>query len=93
VTAYPNKEHERADRRARQRAMDALAELAGEAALLRRSVADGREVDGDDAQVLADLVRKLTRDLSVLGTLREVREWDAADKAEKAATTAGEEQG
>jgi len=91
VTAYPNKEHERADEGARRRAMDALTELAGEAALLRRRLADGRNPDYTDAESLERLVRKLTRDLSVLGTLREVREWDAADKAGEAATAAGGE--
>lgn len=82
MTAYPDREHENADVAARRRAEAALADLAGEAALLRRSLKAGREVDGDGTQVLSDLVRKLTRDLSVLGTLREVREWLAADVKE-----------
>lgn len=91
MTAYPNKEHANADRAARRRALEALAELTSEAALLRRALAaGGRDLDGDDTQVLAGLVRKLTRDLSVLGTLRDVREWHEADEAATAAGEVGE---
>lgn len=82
MTDYPNAEHENDDQRARRRALGGLADLAGEAALLRRSLKDGRDLDGDDTQVLTDLLRKLTRDLSILGALREVREWHAADARE-----------
>lgn len=84
MTDYPNREHKNADDAARRRALAALTDLAGEAALLHRSVKAGLEVDGDFTQVLTDLVRKLTRDLTVLGTLRDVREWHAADSKEAA---------
>lgn len=88
MTTYPSREHENADKAARRRAEAALAELAGEAALLRRALKDGHKLDGDDTQRLADLVRSATVNLSVLGTLRDVREWHAADQAEAKVTEA-----
>lgn len=79
MTDYPNRKHESADKAARRRAETALADLAGEAALLRRALKGGRNVDGLDVRRLSELMLSLTRDLSVIGTLRDVREWHAAD--------------
>lgn len=77
---YPNREHGNADKAARRRALAALNGIEDETRMLRRKIAT-EVADGDDTQVLADHVRLLTRDLAVLGTLRDVREWHAADVA------------
>ena len=82
MTAYPNREHENADKAARRRAVKALEGIAEETAILSRKLANGIRVDGDDSQTINGLVSALTVQLSVLGALHEVREWDAADRAE-----------
>ena len=82
MTTYPNREHEAADRAARRRTLNTLEAIVSEAALIRQRVDNGRPVDGDNTQMLSSLVRGLTGYLAELGTLRDVREWDAADKRE-----------
>jgi hypothetical protein len=79
--SYPNREHEREDHAARRRALAALRHLTDEAEILAARIASGI-VDGDDSQRISDLARDLTQHLSILGTLRQVREWHAADTAE-----------
>lgn len=84
VTAYPNREHKNADGTARERAEAALNCIEGEVMIIRRRIADGADAS-HDVQILADAVRRLTHTLAVLETLRDVREWHAADQAEEAA--------
>jgi hypothetical protein len=82
-TSYPNREHKNADVAARRRALGVLAAIEEEVASLRRRI-EGHRIDGDDTQILTDLTRQVTLHASVLGTLREVREWHAADQAQAA---------
>jgi hypothetical protein len=83
VTGYPNREHANADKVARRRALAALDDIEGEVAFLRKRV-NGGLGDGDDTGTPAERAADVTRHLSVLGTLREVREWHAADEKEAA---------
>jgi len=85
MTEYPNREHENADKAARRRALKAVDEIAGECALLRRKLEAGRDLDADDVQTITHSLMRLTQNLSALTVLRDVREWDAADKAEAVA--------
>jgi hypothetical protein len=82
VTDYPNREHQVADEAARRRALAALDHITDEAEGRRQRILAGRPTDGDDTQTLTSLVRDLTVHLTVLGTLRDAREWHAADQAE-----------
>jgi hypothetical protein len=81
---YPNREHRNADRAARRRAHKALDDIEAEVGILRRRLkqADNplSSLDGDDTQLLAGKVRDLTSELSVMATLRYVREWARADR-------------
>jgi hypothetical protein len=80
---YPNREHERADKAAR-RALQAVDDITEQLALLRRTLdVPDRRVDADTGQGLAEQVRKLTGFLAEMGTLYDVREWHAADRAEE----------
>lgn len=78
---YPNREHKKADDAARRRAMAAADGLMADALAIRKEVERGIRVDADDAQGLADNFRKLVGHLAEIGTLHDVREWDAADRA------------
>ena len=84
MTNYPNREHRDADVTARRRALDAVKEIEGSAFDLRkrleRSYLKSAHFDADDTQQLYDSLRKLTGHLAELGTLHDVREWDAAYK-------------
>ena len=80
---YPNREHKNADEAARRRAMAVLDHLVNEAGIMRKRI-EGDRVDGDDSQRIASLARDLTQHIAILGALREVREWDALDRAETA---------
>lgn len=82
MTTYPNREHKNADSAARRRALRALGDIENEILVLRRRI-DAGTADGDDAQIMTDRVREVVKNISILGALREVREWDAADKAER----------
>jgi hypothetical protein len=86
---YPNAEHKRADEAARRRALKAVTDIEAEAFGLRkrleRGIIQDVRVDADDTQALYDNLRKLTGHLAELGTLYDVREWHAADKADAAA--------
>ena len=79
--AYPNHEHELADKAARRRAITALEELAEQSGIMQRRLERGFDADGDDSQRLHGAVREVTQNLSIPGVLREVREWHAADMA------------
>lgn len=78
--AYPNREHRNADEAASRRALKALDGIDAEVAILRRRVESGT-ADGDDTATLATLAHEVTKHLTALGWLREVREWHAADTA------------
>lgn len=80
MTGYPNREHKNADEAARRRALAALDHLTDEAVILGRLIKAGR-ADGDDTQRIASLTRDIIQHVSILGALREVREWDAVDRA------------
>jgi hypothetical protein len=85
MTSYPNREHANADKSARRRAATALDGIEAETSMLRRLLrGESVEPDGDDTQLITQHVRALVQQMSVLGALREVREWDAADIAEAA---------
>jgi len=90
AVSYPNREHQKADERARRRALEALSHIEGDAFDLRkkleRSFLSPVHVDADDVQGLSDNLRKLTGCLAELGILYDAREWDAADKAEREGT-------
>lgn len=94
VNGYSNREHQNADQAARRRALTAIDHMKQELSSLERRITySGTHVDASETQRLASLVRDLTEYLAVQETLREVREWDAADQAEAAANLAGEPRG
>jgi hypothetical protein len=82
VTEYPNKEHENAERRARRRALDALVLMIENAQHLARDLNGWKDVDMERGQSFPELSAKVTANLAMLETLRDVREWHAADVAE-----------
>lgn len=84
MTDYPNREHENKDKAARRRAHAALDMIASEVSVVGRRI-EGGGADADDCRQMAEHVRALTEHLAVLETLREVREWHAADHPEIAA--------
>ena len=80
MTAYPNREHQNADALVRGRALAALDHMADEVVILRARIV--REAaDSDDTRQIASLARDITQHVSILGALREVREWHALDEA------------
>jgi hypothetical protein len=87
VTEYPNREHANADKAARRRALQALADIEAEVAFLRRRIAN-EVADGDDTSTLAMRAADVTRQLARLEALRDVREWHAADSKEAAGNDA-----
>lgn len=82
---YPNREHANADKAARRRAFQALADIEREVTFLRRRI-EGDVADGDDTSTLNQRAADITRHMSVLESFRDVREWHAADQAEEAAS-------
>lgn len=85
MTDYPNREHQREDETARQRAVADLQDIINDAKTLQRRLANGTYTDVSDAQTLVARAAEVTRRLAVLDTLRQVREWHAADQAEETA--------
>ena len=81
---YPNREHENADKTARQQAIAALDAILGDAEILKRRLANGTYTDVSDATSLTSEADAVAHHLAVLDTLRDVREWHAADQAEAA---------
>lgn len=81
MTGYPNREHKNADEAARRRALAGLRDIVEDAQALFRRIENGYEPHGTDAQRLADKAVAITVSLSALETLRDVREWHAADTA------------
>jgi len=86
VTAYPNREHANADRAARRRALIALSDIEREVAFLRKRV-ENDLADGDDTSTLTQRAAEVTRQMAVLGTLREAREWHEAGRADETASS------
>jgi len=82
ITTYPNREHENADKAAKRRAIRALDDISNEVGILRRKLDQDVYVDGDDTQILVDRFRQLTIQMTILGTLSDVRDWHEADLAE-----------
>lgn len=80
--SYPNREHANADKAARRRALAALAHLTDEAGNFRQRIEGGYAIDGDDARRIERLASDITRHVSVIGILSEVREWHALDAAD-----------
>jgi aspartokinase-like uncharacterized kinase len=78
---YPNREHRNADMAAHRRAVKALDQIGEHAAELRRRVTNG-QADAESAMPLAATVAQLGGYLAQLETLRDVREWHEADRAE-----------
>lgn len=90
MTDYPNREHRSADSAARQRAIGALAAMAGRAhdligKLQAGDISHEMPLTAFDARIFHDMAGKVSENLTTLETLREVREWDAAGKAQAAA--------
>lgn len=87
MTGYPNREHRNASLAAHRRAIAALHELEAAARTLAHRLSDSGTyyVDASSASGLHEQAAKVTANFAVLETLRDVREWDAADKAQAAA--------
>lgn len=84
MTSYPNREHKNENESALLRAIGNLNAIAEEVRTLKLKLEGdyGRSVFADDAQVITTKARELTRDLTMLEVLRNVREWHAADALE-----------
>lgn len=82
--AYPNRGHQRADEAARRRAIRDLDQFREHAENMARRLREGYIPDGQDAQRFASALVNLTDNMGRLETLRDVREWAAADQAEAA---------
>lgn len=84
MSDYPNREHENADKAARRRALKALETIKDEVQILSGTLALGStaRIDADAAQTIAGKVRDLAGYLAELGTLYDVREWDAIDRTD-----------
>ena len=86
MTDYPNAEHRNKDQAARTAAIEALAGIMRDAQALGRQLANphARMLPfAADAQPLHNAARVVTEKLTILETLRGVREWHEADKAER----------
>lgn len=81
--SYPNREHYNEDKAARRRAGARLDLIATELAMLRKRI-ETEQADGADTATITTLVRDLSENFAIIGTLRQVREWHAADAAEAA---------
>jgi hypothetical protein len=79
--AYPNREHEKADKAAARRALNSLAAIEEQVRILRAKIESRHTVYGSDAGHITDNARNLTEHLQTLEVLRDVREWHAADMA------------
>jgi hypothetical protein len=85
AAAYPNREHEVADSAARRRALHCIEQIRGDLDVLERRLKQGGSTvsaDGADGHRVAGLVYDLGLNLQALETLRDVREWHAADLAD-----------
>lgn len=83
MTDYPNREHQTLERSARRRAAHLLGQMEAQAKVLRAKVAsDHSYVDAADAGWAQEMAGKLREQLTIIETLREVREWHKADVAD-----------
>lgn len=84
IEDYPNRESWVAANGARRRALQALATLEENAATLKRRIERGYAPYGSDAQRFTHSGTQLAAELAVMETMRDVLEWHAADKSERA---------
>jgi len=75
---YPNREHEKEEKSARRRALRHLDDLIYSAGNLQRQLNAGHQDFSGTAQ-LYHSIRQVADNLVILETLRDVREWHAAD--------------
>ncbi len=76
--SYPNKEHEAADKAAVRRALHCLENIEADVAILRRRLTKTGStvhIEGADVRGIAGQVNQLTEYVTILETLRDVREW------------------
>jgi hypothetical protein len=79
TTPFPERMHNQAVETAKRRAERSLDELANEAAIIKRRVGNGT-ADADDARKSAELVTTIASRLGTLEALRDVQEWDEAER-------------
>ncbi len=82
MTDYPNREHQVAVQSAHRRALRNLETIKSLGAALTSRLNAGHPVDGSEARGIAEANIRLTENLQILETLREVREWHSADLAD-----------
>lgn len=80
MTEYPNREHANADKAARRRAITALGNLITDAQAMAKRLNDpDATIYMEDGRRFQDSSDRAAAELTRLETLREVREWHAAD--------------
>ena len=79
-TPFPERMHKQAVETHDRRARNALEAITKEAAVLLWRLENGHEVDASAARQLAEEAIQAAGHLGVLETLRDVREWDAAEQ-------------
>ena len=84
IDDYPNREAWVRATQARRRALSALDTLEQNAKDLARRIEEGYCPYGTDAARFSHSAISLAAELAVMETMRDVLEWHAADKAEKA---------
>jgi hypothetical protein len=81
TVTYPNREHENTVNSATRRALSALDAISENVDLIRGKLAAGT-VDAADARYLQEQAGRMFEYLTTLETLRDVRDWHAADLAD-----------
>jgi len=79
---YPNREHEKADKAAKRRAITTLVGIIQTAQDIYRRVDGDLPVYASDTHVMFGDLVKVNENLTILEILRDVREWHAADQAD-----------
>lgn len=77
---FPERMHKQAVETHTRRARNALEAITKDAASLLRRLENGQELDASGARQLADESIRACEHLSALETLRDVREWDEAER-------------
>ena len=77
---FPERMHKQAVETHDRRARNALEVITKEAATLLWRLENGHQVDASSARQLAEEAIRAAEHLSALETLRDVREWDEAEK-------------
>jgi len=80
TTPFPERMHWKAVETSTRCATDALATLAADVEALRKTLAGHGTVFGSDARKLAEQAMRVSEHLSALEVLRDVREWDEAER-------------